>query len=266
VLFFIIVSGALFNFWNIWINTATPLWAVIFTFIADVTYKAVTEGRKKNEMKRIFQRYVSRQVVDEILKDPEKQKLGGARKRITIFFSDIRNFTSMSENLKPEEVVEILNRYFTEMTNIAFKYGGTLDKFVGDAIMLLYGTPIDKGNNEELAVRTAIEMQERMKVLRQEWTTEGKAPLEMGIGINTGDVVVGNIGSGQQMQYTVIGDAANLASRLESITKEYKAGIIISESVYEKIRDIVLVKDLGEASVKGKLTKIKIYEVLGLKK
>jgi len=259
VIIFLIIAFYLFIN-NYWINTSTPLWAVVFSYTANVAYKAVTEGKKRKQIKNMFQRYVSRQIVEELLKDPDKVSLGGKKERVTIFFSDIRNFTTLSEKLKPEEVVNLLNRYFTEMTSIVFKYGGTVDKFIGDALMALFGAPVKGPNDEEAAVRAAIEMREKVKELNNIW------PLEIGIGINSGDVVVGNIGSGQQMQYTAIGDAVNTASRLESLTKEYKAVIIISHTVYEKVKDLILVKDLGEVSVKGKAEKVRAYEVLGLKK
>ncbi|MFH1824336.1 MAG: adenylate/guanylate cyclase domain-containing protein [Candidatus Firestonebacteria bacterium] len=265
IVVFLIVAFYLFIS-DYWINTSTSLWAVVFSYTANVAYKAVTEGKRRKQIKNMFQRYVSRQIVEELLKDTDKLKLGGKRERVTIFFSDIRNFTTLSEKLEPEEVVDSLNKYFTEMTNIIFKYGGTVDKFMGDAIMALFGVPVKGPNDEESSVRAAIEMQERMKKLRDLWKGQAFENLEIGIGINSGDVIVGNIGSDIQRQYTVIGDTANIASRLETLTKEYKASIIISDSVYDKVKDIILVKDLGESPVKGKTEKVKIYEVLGLKK
>ena len=261
----LLVSVLLANF-NYYIEFTMPLWALVFAYIGNVAYKAVTEGRKKEIIKKTFQRYVSRDVVEEILKNPEGLALGGKRQHMTILFSDIRNFTPMSESLKAEEVVELLNMYFSEMTGIIFKYRGTLDKYIGDAVMALFGAPKELPNSEELAVRTAIEMQEKMKDFRATLKIQGKNEIAIGVGLNAGEVIVGNIGSGQQINYTVIGDVANTASRLESLTKEYKRDIIISQSVYDKVKDIVVAEDLGEATVKGKLAKVKIYAVLGLKK
>ncbi|MEI7904528.1 MAG: adenylate/guanylate cyclase domain-containing protein, partial [Candidatus Firestonebacteria bacterium] len=209
--FYSIGAILIFSRFNYVVNLATPLIGVILSFGAGSAYKAVTEGRKKDEVKKMFQRYVSRDVVEEIMKNPEGLKLGGKRQHMTILFSDIRNFTPMSEGLQPEEVVELLNEYFTEMNNILFKYRGTLDKFIGDAVMALFGAPYPLPNSEELAVRTAIEMQEKMKEFRAKLKAEGKNELSIGIGINAGEVIVGNIGSGQQMNYTVIGDVANTA-------------------------------------------------------
>ena len=256
----------IFAGYNYYFEFTMPLWALVFAYTGNIAYKAVTEGRKKEMIKKTFQRYVSRDVVEEILKNPEGLALGGKRQHMTILFSDIRNFTPMSESLKAEEVVELLNMYFSEMTGIIFKYRGTLDKYIGDAVMALFGAPKELPNSEELAVRTAIEMQEKMKEFRATLKIQGKNEIAIGIGLNAGEVIVGNIGSGQQMNYTVIGDVANTASRLESLTKEYKRDIIISQSVYDKVKDIIVAEDLGEASVKGKLAKVKIYAVLGLKR
>ena len=263
---YVIAVAALFVGSNYYVEFTMPLWALVFAYIGNIAYKAVTEGRKKEMIKKTFQRYVSRDVVEEILKNPEGLALGGKRQHMTILFSDIRNFTPMSESLKAEEVVELLNMYFSEMTGIIFKYRGTLDKYIGDAVMALFGAPKELSNSEELAVRTAIEMQEKMKEFRAAMKLRGKKEISIGVGLNAGEVIVGNIGSGQQMNYTVIGDVANTASRMESLTKEYKRDIIISQSVYDKVKDIIVAEDLGEASIKGKLDKVKIYAVLGLKR
>ncbi len=263
---YVLAVSVLFITFNYYTEFTLPLWALVFAYIGNVAYKAVTEGRKKDMIKKTFQRYVSRDVVEEILKNPEGLALGGRRQHMTILFSDIRNFTPLSENLQAEEVVELLNMYFSEMTGIIFKYRGTLDKYIGDAIMALFGAPKELPNSEELAVRTAIEMQEKMKEFRATLKIQGKNEIAIGIGLNAGEVIVGNIGSGQQMNYTVIGDVANTASRLESLTKEYKRDIIISQSVYDKVKDIIVAEDLGEASLKGKQSKVKIYAVLGLKR
>ncbi len=252
---------------NYWIDISHPLLALIITYITNVAYRTIIEQRKSKRTKTLFQRFVSRQVVEELLKQGSDQiSLGGKKQKLVVFFSDIRNFTTMSEKLPPEEVVEVLNFYFKEMTNIAFKYGGTVDKYIGDAIMVEFGAPLVRPNDEELAVRMAIDMQERMKELREIWKNQGKEPFYIGCGINSGEAVVGFMGTERKMEYSALGDTVNLASRLESLTKEYHASIIISESVYEKVKDIVLVKDLGEATVKGKTIKTRIYDVLGLKK
>jgi adenylate cyclase len=212
----------------------------------------------------MFQRYVSSQVVDVLLAHPDKIKLGGERKRLTIFFSDVRGFTSMSEKMQPEEVVHILNEYLTEMTNVVFKYRGTLDKFIGDAIMVIWGAPVGQKNHAELAVRAACEMKERIKNLQEKWEKEGKKKISAGIGINTGEVVVGNMGSAQFSDYTVIGDNVNLAARLEENASGNQ--LIISDSTYHEVQDIISAKKLEPLKVKGKEKPVQVYEVLELKK
>lgn len=252
---------------NYWIDISHPFLAFILTYVANVAYRTILEQQKSKRTKTLFQRFVSRQVVEELLKQGSDQiSLGGKKQKLVVFFSDIRNFTTMSEKLPPEEVVEVLNFYFKEMTNIAFRYGGTVDKYIGDAIMVEFGAPLARPNDEELAVRMAIDMQEKMKELRELWKSQGKEPFEIGCGINSGEAVVGFMGTERKMEYSALGDTVNLASRLESLTKEYHASIIISESVYEKVKDIIVAKDLGFATVKGKTIKTKIYDVLGLKK
>jgi adenylate cyclase len=252
---------------NYWLEISVPFLAAILTYVVNVGYRVITEGQKSRKMKVAFQRFVSRQVVDEIIKNGlDNLTVGGRKQKLVVFFSDIRNFTTMSEQYPPEEVVEILNFYFSEMTTIAFKYGGTVDKYIGDAIMVEFGAPLARINDEELAVRMAIEMQEKMKDLRSLWKDQGRSQLEIGCGINSGEAVVGFMGTDKKMEYSALGDTVNLASRLESLTKEYKASIIISEAVYEKVKTIVVVRDLGTVIVKGKSKSVQIYDVLGLKK
>lgn len=219
--------------------------------------------REKELIKGAFSKYVSKSVVDEILKEGVDLKLGGEKKEVTIFFSDIRGFTPMSEALSPEEVVHILNEYFTEMTRIIFKYEGTLDKFMGDAIMAIYGAPIEYPDHAERAVLASIEMSQKMKELQAKWRAEGKKEVNIGIGINTGEVVVGNIGSAERMEYTAIGDNVNLAQRLESVAE--KGQILISSSCYERVKHRVVARMLDPIKLKGKSEKVVCYAVEGLK-
>jgi len=252
---------------NYWLDISAPFIAVILAYVVNVGYRVITEKQKSKKMKGAFQRFVSRQVVDEIIKNGlDNLTVGGRKQKLVVFFSDIRDFTPLAERLAPEEVVELLNYYFKEMTNIAFKYGGTVDKYIGDAIMVEFGAPLPRPNDEELAVRMAVEMQERMKELRVLWKSQGKEQFDIGCGINSGEAVVGFMGTDRKMEYSALGDTVNIASRLESLTKEYHASIIISQSVYEKVKDIVVVKELGFATIKGKTNKVQIYDVLGLKK
>ena len=214
----------------------------------------------------MFSSYVSKRIVDELIKDPSKATLGGDRKEITVLFSDIRGFTSFSEKHQPEEVVKLLNEYLGAMTEIVFDYEGTLDKFVGDAIMALWGAPVGQPDHADRAVRCALAMIERLKQLQAKWAAEGKYVIDIGIGINTGDMVVGNMGAeGKKMDYTVIGDNVNLGARLEGLTRQYNNHIIISEFTYEKVKDIVQVNELGSVTVKGKQKPVRIYDLVGIK-
>ena len=219
--------------------------------------------REKEVIKGAFSKYVTKSVVDRILQHQDGLKLGGEKKTVTVFFSDIRGFTPMSEVLTAEEVVHLLNEYFTAMTSIIFKYEGTLDKFMGDAIMAIYGAPIDMPDHAERAVLAAVEMSEKMKELQAKWKSEGKKEVNIGIGINTGEVVVGNIGSLERMEYTAIGDNVNLTQRLESVAE--KGQILISGATYEKVKHKVNATPLDPIKVKGKAEKVIAYSVQGLK-
>jgi adenylate cyclase len=219
--------------------------------------------REKEVIKGAFSKYVTKSVVDRILQHQDGLKLGGEKKVITVFFSDIRGFTPMSEVLSAEEVVHLLNEYFTAMTTIIFKYEGTLDKFMGDAIMAVYGAPIDMADHAERAVMSAIEMSIKMKELQAKWKMEGKREVNIGIGINTGEAVVGNIGSNERMEYTAIGDNVNLTQRLESVAE--KGQILISAATYERVKHKVNATMLDPIKVKGKTEKVIAYSVDGLK-
>ena len=182
---------------------------------------------------------------------------------MTVLFSDIRGFTSMSEKMQPEEVVTFLREYLTVMTEAVFKHGGTVDKYIGDAIMALYNVPFEAPDHALRAVRTALEFQERLQPLAERFTAKHGGTLACGVGIHTGDAVVGTIGSEQRLEYTAIGDTINLGSRLEGLTKDFNVPIIISEATYAEVREQFGVRDLGEVTVKGKVISVKIYAVLG---
>lgn len=264
IVFLFLLAFYLFAFRSTWLILVAPVLTVFLTYGAVLLYRFVTEEREKRRIRGIFSRYVSRQVVDEILKESQELALGGRRKEVTVLFSDIRNFTTMSERMKPEEVVAILNEYFAAMVEVIFRHEGTLDKYIGDAIMAVFGSPLSRPDDAERAVRAAVDMQTELKRLQAKWQLEGREPFDIGIGINTGEVVVGNIGSEKRMEYTVIGDNVNLASRLEGLNKQYQSHIIVSESVYEKLKDKVNVRPLEAVTVKGKTRPVMIYEVLGI--
>jgi adenylate cyclase len=251
---------------GIWFSYIYPASALFFGYTSQTAYRFFTEERRARDIRKMFSSYVSKRIVDELIRDPSKAKLGGDRKEITVLFSDIRGFTNFSEKHQPEEVVSLLNEYLGAMTQIVFEHDGTLDKFVGDAIMALWGAPVGQPDHAERACRCAVDMITKLNELQNKWTAEGKYAIDIGIGINTGDMVVGNMGAeGKKMDYTVIGDNVNLGARLESLTRKYNNHIIISEYTYGKVKDIVKVNELGSVTVKGKERPVEIYDLVGVK-
>jgi adenylate cyclase len=251
---------------GIWFSYIYPASALFFGYTSQTAYRFFTEERRARDIRKMFSSYVSKRIVDELIRDPSKAKLGGDRKEITVLFSDIRGFTNFSEKHQPEEVVSLLNEYLGAMTQIVFEHDGTLDKFVGDAIMALWGAPVGQPDHAERACRCAVDMITKLKELQNKWTAEGKYAIDIGIGINTGDMVVGNMGAeGKKMDYTVIGDNVNLGARLESLTRKYNNHIIISEYTYGKVKDMVKVNELGSVTVKGKELPVVIYDLVGVK-
>ena len=212
-----------------------------------------------SKVKNTFKRYVSKQVVDRLLDDDIKLNLGGEKREVTVLFSDIRGFTSMSEKMEPEKVVSTLNKYFSLMIDIVFKNNGTLDKIIGDELMIVYGAPTSSTDDTERALNTAIEMQNKINLFNRERKKEKDIPINIGIGINKGLVVSGNIGSRELMDYTVIGDTVNLGARLCSAAGPGK--IIVSKTVWEKTKELYQFKRLEPIKVKGKKDKINIFEV-----
>ena len=237
--------------------------SIALTYITITAVKFTAEQRQTAELRATFGRYVSPQILQHILAHPESVQLGGERRDLTILFSDIRGFTTISEASEPEIVVEMLNEYLTRMVEILLEHGGTLDKFIGDAVMGFWNAPAADRDHPRHAVECAIAMIEETARIRSRWEAEGKPALRIGIGINTGDAVVGNIGAEKVFGYTVIGDAVNLASRLEGKNKDYGTEIIISEFTLARIDDTFSTVYLDEVKVKGKERAVRIYEVKG---
>ena len=219
--------------------------------------------REKDAIKRAFSRYVAREVVTEILKDPDKIVLTGERREVTVLFCDVRGFTSISERLSPEEVVSLLNAFYTLMIDATFKHDGTLDKFLGDGVMAVFGAPIFHSDHSVRALRTALAMQAGIRELSTRRVAEGKDPLKIGIGVNAGSAVAGNVGTEARMEYTVIGDSVNLAARLESYAKAGQ--ILISGDTYALVKHAIDGRKLGPMKVRGKEDEIDVYEVLGVR-
>lgn len=255
----------LFSKSNILAEFMAPGSALVFSYTGVLFYRFLSEEKEKRWVKKTFSHYLSAHVMESILADPSRLNLGGQRQDLSVLFSDIRGFTTLSEELNPEEVVELLNEYLSKMVETVFKYDGTLDKFIGDAIMAFWGAPIHQDDHPKRAVLCAIEMIQELKKLQEKWRQEGKKVIDIGIGISTGEMIVGNMGSKEKMEYTVIGDKVNLGSRLEGLNKEYKTHIIISDSTYNAVKDLVEAKPLGMVKVKGKEKQVEIYEIIGRK-
>ncbi|MDI3503534.1 MAG: adenylate cyclase [Candidatus Cloacimonadota bacterium] len=240
---------------------------LILIYIASLIIHYLDTMKEKRFIRQAFQQYMAPELVGELLKNPQKLSYGGSLQEITVLFSDIRSFTTYSENHSPEETVNILKEYLTAMVKVIIDNQGILDKFVGDEIMALFGTPVPLPNHALNACKVALRMRETMNELQEAWAAEGKEGFEIGIGINTGSAVVGNLGSEQIFDYTAIGDTINLGARLESINKVYQTTkhIIISEFTLQHVQDDVDVRYLDEVKVKGKNQAVKIYELLGIR-
>ena len=263
---FVVFNAVIFSRLNIWLNLIYPVLTMMTIYLGITVYRYVTEEREKKKIRGAFQYYLTASVITEMLKDPDKLKLGGDKKDLSVLFSDIRGFTTVSEKLSPEELVHLLNEYLTAMTNIVFKYEGLLDKYMGDAIMAVFGAPLDQPDHALRACRTALGMMEALKTLQKKWTDEGRPVLNIGVGINSGDMVVGNMGSEMRFDYTVMGDSVNLGSRLEGINKEYGTNIVISEYTYAAVKEKLCCRELDMVRVKGKKLPVRIYELLGEKR
>jgi adenylate cyclase len=262
---YVAASRWLFVQAGLWVNLVYPLLAVVLVYTSLTVYHYLTEERERKKIRGAFSYYVSSSVVNEMLKDPNKLKLGGDKKEISVLFSDIRSFTSISEGMTPEGLVHLLNEYLTVMTDIVFKYEGTLDKYIGDALMAFYGAPLDQPDHPYRACASALDMMDGLEKLNEKWIREGKQPLDIGIGINTGPMMVGNMGSEQRFDYTVMGDAVNLGSRLEGANKSYKTHILISETTYERVKEEFVCMELDSVRVKGKKLPVGIFELVSRK-
>ena len=255
----------LFTQKGLWVNTVYPIFTQIFVYSGLALYHFGFEQREKRFIKGAFSQYMAPTVVNQLVENPGLLKLGGERQVITAFFSDVAGFSSLSEKLEPEKLVNLLNEYLTAMTDIVLKYEGTVDKFEGDAIIAFFGAPLVFNDHALRTCLVSVEMQECLDSMRTEWRAQGEPELFMRIGINTGPAVVGNMGSKTRMDYTMMGDSVNLAARLEGVNKHYKTSTMISESTYEQAKDGIEARELDLIRVVGKLEPVKIYELLGKK-
>ena len=247
---------------NFILPTVSPVLGGFAAYLGSVVYQYLTERKQKKVIKTIFSYYVHPSVVNQLISNPHLVRLGGEKREMTVLFTDLWNFTTISEAYPPEFIFNLLNEYFEVMTKIVFKYGGTLDKYIGDALVAFWGAPIHYEDHALRACLCALKMQFELEKLRMRWEKEGKPLLYMRIGINTGEMIVGNLGGYGRFNYTVIGDSVNLGARLESINKEFGTNIIISEYTYEKVKDFFSVREIGSITVKGKTKAVKIYELI----
>jgi len=238
--------------------------ASLLVFLVLLAAYSARQEREKRDIREAFQHYFSPQIMDAILREPARLKLGGQRREVTILFSDIRSFTSLTEKLPPQQLTGLLREYFDAMTDEVFATEGIVDKYVGDAIMAFWGAPIEQADQADRAVKTAIAMVRRLRQLQKKWEADGlqlPGVFEAGIGVNLGVATVGNLGSSRRFDYTLIGDAVNAASRIEQLNKEYKSHIIISDTTKAQLTIALATKDLGEVQVRGKERPIRVYEV-----
>jgi adenylate cyclase len=244
-----------------WMQMAQPLSAMSVALFAGTAYQYFVEGAEKRVVKKLFGRYVSKDVYQQLLSNPALAELGGTRREMTVLFSDIRGFTAVTERGEPEVLVAQLNEYFSRMVEIVFRHHGTVDKFVGDMVMALFGAPVNDEAHADHAVAAAVDMVQALGALNRTWALEGRPQLDVGIGINSGPMIAGNIGSSSIMSYTVIGDNVNLASRLEALNKNYGTRIIISDATRTRMSGSYDVRPLGDVIVKGKTRAASIFAV-----
>lgn len=256
---------AIFMYYNrIAISVILPLVFVVVSIACAYSYRYLMEDNKKLKIQKVMGKYLSYDVMQNVVKNIDNISLGGKRADITVLFADIRNFTSISESMDADSVSVILNEYFSALVPIIEEYNGVLNKFMGDAVLAIFGEPKKSDNHALDAVRCADKMLRKVKYLQEKWLEEGKPRIEIGIGISSGEAFIGNIGSQERLEYTVIGDTVNTASRIENYNKVYRTNFLISESTYEKVKDYVDVIIIKNVVIRGKANKINLYEVIRL--
>ncbi len=260
-----LAAAACFEFQRgVVLDMIAPQLALVLGFAAAAAYNYAVEGRQKRYIQGAFSRYLSPEIVARIAENPETLALGGERREVTVYFSDIEGFTTISEKLEPEKLTQLMNRYLGEMTDTILASGGTLDKYIGDAIMAFWGAPVPSADHALVACRTALANQKRLVELAEEFARLGYPPVRARIGLNSGPAIIGNMGSALRFSYTALGDTVNLSSRLEGANKAYGSYILISESTREGAGAAVATRELDYVMVKGKHQPIRVYELLGL--
>ena len=265
LLAYVVVGVVLFSKALLVMELAVPVFVTLFVFLAVTVNNYYVEQKERRRITEAFSHYVSPKLVKELERNPDKLMLGGEEREITVLFSDIANFTSLAESIGHIELVKLLNEYLTEMSDIILKYDGTIDKYIGDAIMAEFGAPVFYPDHPIKCCHAALDMQSGLKKLSLEWIRQGRPSISNRIGINTGTMVVGNMGSPQKFNYTVIGDEVNLAARLESANKTFGTQTMISESTYKAVRGHFITRPLDRIIVKGKSRPVAVYELIARK-
>ncbi|MDP2982585.1 MAG: adenylate/guanylate cyclase domain-containing protein, partial [Candidatus Latescibacter sp.] len=260
------IALILFTGKRLMIPMVAPAFAtILLSYISAVTYNFLSERRQKAVIRGAFAHYVPGKVVGELLKNPDMLKLGGEERVMTVIFSDVAGFTTISENLSPTQLVELLNEYLTAMTDIVFSYDGIIDKYEGDAIMAEFGAPLPDDEHALKACYAAIDMQKKLVEMRTKWKSEGRAELKARVGINSGPMVIGNMGSREIFDYTVMGDNVNLSSRLEGANKVYGTYVMCSEATRQMVENSIITRELDLIRVKGKKAGVRIHEIIAKK-
>ena len=245
------------------LNQTYPLLVVVLAYTGLVSYRYFSESRQKRFVRETFSTFVCAEVVEQLIESPDRVVLGGEEREITAFFSDVQGFTSISEKLSPQELVELLNEFLTEMADIVMKHRGMVDKFEGDAIIAMFGAPSRLSNHSEAACLASIEMQKRLEELRSLWKERDKPQLRMRIGLHSGSAVVGNMGSRNRMDYTMMGDTVNTAARLEGVNKVYGTYTMMGESTRRAAGDWIAAREIDQIRVVGKGEPVRVFELLG---
>lgn len=257
------IAYYLFAAHQTWIAAFLPTATLAANYVGIVSYRFFFEERERKRVRDTFGQYVAPGIVNQLLDRPELLRLGGEEKELTAMFSDIRDFTGIAEKMSPHALVELLNEHLSEMTEIIFHHRGTLDKYIGDSIMAFWGAPYPQPDHPENACKAALAMLKALEVLQAGWKAAGKPLINIGIGISTGPMLVGNMGSKRRFNFTIMGDNVNLASRLEGLNKEFGTRLIISEATYDAVKDKMLARELDFIRVKGKMRPVNIYELVG---
>jgi adenylate cyclase len=264
-LFTFALNYFLFTQYGWWLSAAYPILTILFVYTSMSLFHLIVEERDKRFIQGAFSTYLSPKVVAELVENPDLLALGGVRKEITAFFSDVAGFTSVSESMSPEELVHLLNEYLSEMTEIILRYDGTVDKYEGDAIIAFFGAPHPMPDHAAQCCFVALDMQARMVEMRKEWREKDMKELYMRIGLNTGPAVVGNMGSSFRMDYTMMGDTVNQAARFEGANKQYGSSILIGQTTYDEAKHVIEARELDLINVVGKKMPVPIYELVGRK-